>query len=727
MKFNSLKLKLIVIFGLCIFLTSITILMYGWISNQKLQRFILNSSTEIAINNAKQLFMSSAESCGFVIKAELEVALDSARTLAHVLSGIKDKNINLKIDRDRVIGLLKSVIEKNETFVGAYTCWEPNAFDGLDDIYTQATGHDKTGRFIPYIGLGEDRKAKLEPLTDYENSHKYDNGVRKGDYYLSPKESKVECISDPYPYLIQGKEVWMTSMTVPIVVDNIFYGIAGIDMELKFIQSIIDKLNKDFFSNGAMIAIVSNSGIISSITNKPLLIGKHIKEILGEESEKHIKIIKDAKKHIEVGDKNICSSIPIYIGKTKTPWGVIIDVPKEIILSNAKNQVNELEKTSKKNILNQLIIGIVISIISLIVIGFLSVDITKPIKRVLEFAKNLKKGDISNRLQVRKRFLDDIDEMILALNEMADAIEMKVKFAYLISNGDLTESVDVLSEKDTLGRSLETMVLNFNDIVSKLSQVASQVDLGSNQILSSSSSLSEAGTEQASSLEEITASITQINSQVNNNAENAEQANRLVMVAHNIAQDGLKQMQDMIKAMSVTKEVSREIAKIVKTIDEIAFQINLLSLNAAIEAARAGRHGKGFAVVAAEVRNLAYRSASAVQSTTQLIENAVKAIMDGDKQASDSYKAFENICQHVTKIKDGISQIATSSKEQALGIAQISQALNQVDSTTQQNSANAEQTSAAAHELSAQVKIVRTLLSHFKTKQTSIPHLISST
>ncbi|MEW6171642.1 MAG: methyl-accepting chemotaxis protein, partial [Bacillota bacterium] len=239
---------------------------------------------------------------------------------------------------------------------------------------------------------------------------------------------------------------------------------------------------------------------------------------------------------------------------------------------------------------------------------------------------------------------------------------------------------------------------------------------GSRQISDSSQALSQGASESASTLEEITSSMEQVTAQTKHNADNATHANQLADQARLSAEKGNGQMTAMVDAMNEINESAANISKIIKAIDEIAFQTNLLALNAAVEAARAGKHGKGFAVVAEEVRNLAERSARAAKETAELIEGSIKKTEAGTRIVEETSNALEEIVQGATKVTDLIGEIASASKEQALGIGQINQGLTQVDQVTQQNTASAEELAASSEELSAQALQLKQMLGRFQLK-----------
>ncbi len=238
--------------------------------------------------------------------------------------------------------------------------------------------------------------------------------------------------------------------------------------------------------------------------------------------------------------------------------------------------------------------------------------------------------------------------------------------------------------------------------VKSISEASSQVTSASDQIASSATSLAEGATEQASSVEEISAAVETASQLNSKNAESAKTADVLAKESSKSAVDGVKKIEELLKAMSGIIESSQKISKIIKTIDEIAFQTNLLALNAAVEAARAGEHGLGFAVVADEVKNLASRSAQAAKETASIIEVTIDQIKNGDHIAKETNDSFRVIEEKIKRTSGIIAEIAVSVREQAEGMGQVAQSMGQIDSVTQTNAANSEQAAAAAEELNAQ-------------------------
>ena len=250
-----------------------------------------------------------------------------------------------------------------------------------------------------------------------------------------------------------------------------------------------------------------------------------------------------------------------------------------------------------------------------------------------------------------------------------------------------------------------------NRVIDGLSSGAEQVTSASGQVASASQQMAQGASEQASSLEETSASLEEMASMTNQNADHANQANVVAKQAADLATIGVDSMKKMQEAIERIKNSASETAKIIKTIDEIAFQTNLLALNAAVEAARAGEAGKGFAVVAEEVRNLARRSAEAAKNTADLIEGSQKNADAGVQVTAEVAKNLAGIKENAGKVATLIAEIAAASKEQSQGIGQVTTAVSEMDKVVQQNAANAEESASAAEELSSQAEEVNSMVS----------------
>ena len=362
-----------------------------------------------------------------------------------------------------------------------------------------------------------------------------------------------------------------------------------------------------------------------------------------------------------------------------------------------------------------MVITVLLCVILAIAFGIIIArNISGPVQKMKMVAVQLAQGDVEVDIDITSK--DEIGELADAMRTMIANTQAQAKAAERISEGDLTVNIEVRSEKDLLGQKLYELVEKNNETLSSIATAADQVSMGASQVSNSSMALSQGATEQASSVQQLTASLEEISAQTKINAQNATQANELAEVAKNTAVHGNTQMKEMQNAMNDINSSSANISKIIKVIDEIAFQTNILALNAAVEAARAGQHGKGFAVVAEEVRNLAARSANAAKETTDLIEGSIQKVEAGTKIANNTAEALNKIVDDVAKAATLVADIATASNEQAIGISQINQGIMQVSQVVQTNSATAEESAAASEELSSQAELLKESVGKYKLK-----------
>ena len=303
-------------------------------------------------------------------------------------------------------------------------------------------------------------------------------------------------------------------------------------------------------------------------------------------------------------------------------------------------------------------------------------------------------------------FNRDVKNRLIQLSESADRI----------ADGDLATEV-VTSTGDELGdaaASFEIMRQRVRDVLLEINHGADQVAAGAQNVSDASVALSQGASEQAASVEQLSASISEIASQTASNAQNAEKANELTVGTRSRAEMGNQEMQEMLAAMEEINASSVNISKIIKVIDEIAFQTNILALNAAVEAARAGQHGKGFAVVAEEVRNLAARSAKAAKETTDMIEGSMEKVEAGRGIAHKTAQALSEIVGDVASVADIVASIAKASNEQKLALEQINQGVQQVSQVVQSNSSTSEEAATASQHLSAQADSMKANVGKFR-------------
>ena len=404
---------------------------------------------------------------------------------------------------------------------------------------------------------------------------------------------------------------------------------------------------------------------------------------------------------------------------------IILNFETSLDIKSATGLHTSEELTRQTQRLVLLIIGIVIVVtaVSVVLALYVSGLIAKPIAPLSAFLKKAgTTGDLTLQahdiefIQKCSQTKDEIGEMVKSAAAFIKHITDAAKSLEEIAGGDLTVEVNTLSEKDTIGNSMKNMLVAFNNMFSEISTSTMQVSTGSKQIAFGAQALAQGSTEQASSIEELSSSISEIATMTKENAAIARKTSMLSTTIKDSAEKGNHQMDEMIAAVGEISEASKDISKIIKTIDDIAFQTNILALNAAVEAARAGQHGKGFAVVAEEVRSLASKSAEAAKDTGDMIQNSMEKAELGARMAGETAESLKEIVTGINESNQLIMEIANASEQQSQGIMQINIGIDQVTQVVQQNSATAEESASASEQISSQSDTLQQLIMQFKLK-----------
>ncbi|WKY47363.1 methyl-accepting chemotaxis protein [Eubacteriaceae bacterium ES3] len=312
------------------------------------------------------------------------------------------------------------------------------------------------------------------------------------------------------------------------------------------------------------------------------------------------------------------------------------------------------------------------------------------------------KDDMNRTVTFLKRYVNEITETLTEIGQ---------------GNLDLEITDDYLGDFQAIKDSLNGITSELSSTLATIGEASGQVESGANQISDGGQALSQGASEQAAAIQELNASMEEVAGDTSRNATNANQANVLSSDVKSSAEDGNSQMDAMVVAMNDINESSNNISKIIRVIDDIAFQTNILALNAAVEAARAGQHGKGFAVVAEEVRTLAARSAEAARETTDLIEGSISKVEAGTTIASQTSESLKEILDKIGTMTNLVAEIATASNDQATKINEINTGIEQVSKVVQTNSATAEESAAASEELLGQAELLKGRVNAFKLKK----------
>ena len=589
-----------------------------------------------------------------------------------------------------ILNALYANLKTEENLADIGILFEPNAFyQGIENYAPILSQEDLDRRTI--------------------TNHPYAN-YRDEIYYKAVKEKGSTFITPVYGDITKPEER-MFAIYHPIMKDNQFLGAILLDVK-EAILLTASKTDEDYSS--MFINIIDGEGLIHS--KKETINGKTLKDLLPEKAST------DIAKNMESKEAFVLNIVNEH-GQTRREYYYPIDMKGNTwwtrLSISHQDYTKEVDRLRNVGIAAGFSTVVILVLACVLLIGYF----LKPLQKVAEAGEKLSAGDFSVDLSYKSQ--DEIGKLMHSMGDVVSRIRSII--------GDLSEKLNQLAQGNfnvemnnaeyysgayrPLFDSIHNISADLSGTMAEIQQSAIRVNSGAEQVSSGAQGLSQGATEQASSIEELSATVNDISEHIKKTAENTRLANAEAQNAGKEVSNSDKQMQKMKAAMENINEKSGEISKIIKTIDDIAFQTNILALNAAIEAARAGVAGKGFAVVADEVGNLAQKSANAAKNTTLLIEETLQAVEQGTVLADSTAESLHRVVTGAGKVTELVNRIAEAAVEQSKAVEQVSVGINQISSVIQSNTATAEESAAASEELSGQSNILSDLVGRFRLQE----------
>lgn len=668
-------------------------------------------SASSLLNSTKDKLVAAAYENAFLIVNDIENSYGKAIGLAGALKNISA--LDPSEQRDAIDRALLGVLEEDKSFTTVFAYFEQNVVaDENGDPYS-VYKRDMAYEAITYPN---------EEGTGYlfeKHEDAFDNYTK--EYWMQMKATGEPYIYEPYIYNLMGKDIMMISILAPIYdVDGNFYGVAGVDVALDDMQS------RQYAGTGYVsthMVALSEDGTVLLDTADPSLVGKPAVDIgytkIFENGEK----LRSMPEGAYVNSKKIVNQWVKNFATKKR--GVSVTIPLKMSAGNLWTMylcidLGELNKTIITDVGKLSVIVILAGVLLLFVIYYIIKTSLSPVKQIIEGASRLEVGDLNIHIDVDSD--DELGRLSKAFNHISHTMnnyvnDISKQLSEMAANNmDITITQKYIGDFIPIQESIEQISQSLNETLQQIILSANVVSEGSESVSMGTQVLSDGVLEQVAAIEELAASIESIAEVVAANAQDAQNANKKVFEVKEQVEMSNQAMSHLVQAMSDIDKTSEEIKNIVMAIQEIASQTNLLSLNASIEAARAGVAGRGFAVVANEIRNLAEKSEEAVKQTEGLIEAANQAVEHGIRIADETAASLLTVVDGAEEAASSMNKISDASQNQKSVLDQLTQKVDLINDVVQSNSAAVQQNTTTSAKLSEQSKRLYELVNRFRLK-----------
>ncbi|GLZ24711.1 chemotaxis transducer [Stutzerimonas stutzeri] len=694
--FRSIQTAFAALAGACTLTVIAALLLYALASGVRSQALVEERTRALIDGMVEQRVTALAQAQVNRIQAQLQAPLQIATSLArvHTLTALTgdDGMPMANLRREELINLARQTLIENPNLTSTYIAWEPNGVDANDLMYRGDEPGMLDGRFASWIYRDGSGQMKIDRLSDIEDTRLLDTGIRAGEYYLCPREQLKPCVGDPAPYDMNGQTYLLSSFNAPILVDGKFHGIVGADISVDFIQQLLSNANAQLYGGVGEIALISNNGRLAAYSTDKSLIGKPAAQILDAEEQVLVQRLPAGQSHYQIDQAagHVALFLPFSFEGTDARWVLMLQLPIAEVMKDLDQLMAALGAESRSSLTTMLIIGVLIAVAGLLAIWLISRRITRPLRDMVVMLDNIGQGegDLTQRLHIDSRnelgqiatgfntFLTRlqgmISEVVGSVQKVSDASEHTADIAIRTDKGVQTQ----LAEIELVATAVHEMTATAQDVARNATQAAE-----------AASHADRAANQGRHIVQDTGATITEL----------AGEIGRAVDVVQTLARD------------------SENIDAILVTIRSIAEQTNLLALNAAIEAARAGEQGRGFAVVADEVRNLAQKTQQAtgeIQQMIQQLQNGTRDVVQvmeqsqsrtqrSVEQADAAAEALQAITQAVSLINDMNNQIASAAEEQSAVAEDINRNVTNIGQVAQDVAGGAEEASQASAGLTA--------------------------
>ncbi|MCW8275699.1 methyl-accepting chemotaxis protein [Pseudomonas sp. PCH199] len=712
MKFKSIQFSVAALAGAIVLSVVAALVVYALFSGARTQDMVQERTQAQFEQVIEQRLTSLAQTQVSQIQRELEAPLLIAGGLVRVNALIgtqgSDGQPALSLSREQLIGLIKENVAKNPKILGTYIGWEKDALDHNDAAWigTKVVGIDASnGRFLPWWFRNEDGSLGLDKLVDVDDQKTLSTGVRASEYYLCSKETKKSCVIDPAPYKVGDKIVMLASFIEPIMLNGAFQGIVGADLSVNFIQEMLLSANQKLYSGAGEMALIGGNGRIVAYTKDPSKFGEKVSDILDSQQIANMANLKrgEVTYTVDKAQGRIELYLPFGIGQTDARWTLMLQLPLNAVMADLQKLQADLNTQRKSDTFGMAMVGLLIAGIGLLVIWLVGHGIARPLKQMVAM-------------------LDDIAQ----------------------GEGDLTRRLSS-DRSDELG----SIAKGFNTFLAKLQAMITQVVTSVQSVSDSSEHTADIAIrtntgvhKQMAEIDQVATAVQEMTATAQDVARNATQAAQAASHADQAASQGMEIVRDTSnsigalaleigRAVGVVQTLAKDsenINAILTAIRGIAEQTNLLALNAAIEAARAGEQGRGFAVVADEVRNLAQKTQKATEEIQTMIQqlqqgtrDVVRVMEDSQNRTDESVQhaakaaqALETITQAVSVINDMNTQIASAAEEQSAVADDINRNVINIGQVANEVAGGADESSAASADLTRLAEQQRRLINQFK-------------